>query len=236
MATRISDLAEDVSPATNSLLAVVVNGITRKTVLQNVLGLVTGGTVTSVTGGTNMAVASAGSPTQNLTISFSLPGMVVPFAGLEAKVPSGWLFCNGQAVSRTTYSALFSVISTTYGAGDESTTFNLPDLRGRMAASGYGGGAIGTSGGSENVLLLESQAAMKGHAHGYSGNFCVEGPRNISCGGKGSNDIACGRWDRSECSQTVYDSGNLPTFSGANAASAHNNMPPAIVLTYLIKT
>lgn len=49
-----------------------------------------------------------------------------------ATVPAGWLECNGAAVSRTTYAALFAVLSTTYGAGDGSTTFNLPDLRGEF--------------------------------------------------------------------------------------------------------
>ena len=58
-------------------------------------------------------------------------GMVVPYAGAAA--PDGWLLCQGQAVSRTTYAQLFSVIGTTYGSGDGSTTFNLPDMRGRVA-------------------------------------------------------------------------------------------------------
>lgn len=53
-------------------------------------------------------------------------GAVIPYA--YTKAPSGWLLCSGQAVSRTTYSALFAVIGTTYGAGDGSTTFNLPNL------------------------------------------------------------------------------------------------------------
>lgn len=53
-------------------------------------------------------------------------GIILPFAG--STIPSGFLACNGAAVSRTTYSELFSVISTTYGSGDESTTFNLPNL------------------------------------------------------------------------------------------------------------
>src|SRR5690606_11960658 len=50
-------------------------------------------------------------------------GSLVPWAGSESSVPSGWLLCNGQAVSRTTYSDLFTAISTTYGVGDGSTTF-----------------------------------------------------------------------------------------------------------------
>lgn len=57
-------------------------------------------------------------------------GVVNPFAGSAA--PSGWLLCEGQAVSRTTYSALFAVLGTTYGVGDGSTTFTLPNMKGRV--------------------------------------------------------------------------------------------------------
>jgi len=60
---------------------------------------------------------------------FVPPGVVLPFAGTSA--PAGFLLCGGQAVSRATYAALFAAIGTTFGAGDGSTTFNLPDLRGR---------------------------------------------------------------------------------------------------------
>lgn len=56
--------------------------------------------------------------------SVTLAGMVMAFAGTSA--PAGWLKCDGSAISRTTYAALFNVIGTTYGAGDGSTTFNLP--------------------------------------------------------------------------------------------------------------
>ena len=60
----------------------------------------------------------------------ALPGMVFPYAGTSA--PTGFLLCDGSAQSpRTTYAALFAIISTTYGGGDGSTTFNVPDLRGR---------------------------------------------------------------------------------------------------------
>lgn len=60
------------------------------------------------------------------------PGIILPYAGSAA--PTGWLLCFGQAVSRTTYAGLFSAIGTTFGVGDGSTTFNVPDLRGRVAA------------------------------------------------------------------------------------------------------
>ncbi len=58
-----------------------------------------------------------------------MTGTVLDFAGTTA--PDGWLMCFGQAVSRTTYANLFAKIGTIYGAGDGSTTFNLPDCRGR---------------------------------------------------------------------------------------------------------
>jgi microcystin-dependent protein len=68
-------------------------------------------------------------------------GVLLPFAGSTA--PTGWLLCAGQAISRATYAGLFAVIGTAYGAGDGTTTFNVPDLRGRIPAGkdnmgGYG--------------------------------------------------------------------------------------------------
>lgn len=66
-----------------------------------------------------------------LALSNPVPsGVIAPFAGASA--PTGWLLCNGAAVSRATYSGLFSAIGTAWGYGDQSTTFNLPDLRGRF--------------------------------------------------------------------------------------------------------
>ena len=69
----------------------------------------------------------------NVVSSALIPvGVINPYAGSTA--PTGWLLCSNQPVSRTTYSALFAVIGTTYGSGDGSTTFNVPDLRGRTVA------------------------------------------------------------------------------------------------------
>lgn len=72
-------------------------------------------------------------------------GALMPYAGATA--PAGWLLCYGQAVSRTTYSDLYTAIGTTYGTGDGSTTFNLPDLRGRTIA------ALDNMGGSDAARL-----------------------------------------------------------------------------------
>jgi microcystin-dependent protein len=96
-------------------------------------------------------------------------GGFIPFAGTVA--PSGWLMCYGQSVSRSSYAALFSVIGTSYGSGDGSTTFNVPDLRGRTTAGkdDMGGTAAGvlnvtlsgmTTAGSAVVTGLSSTAGL----------------------------------------------------------------------------
>lgn len=88
-------------------------------------------------------------------VSFSRPaydplpsGVTLPYGGGSA--PSGFLLCDGSAVSRTTYAGLFTILSTVYGVGDGSTTFNLPDLRQRFpmgkAVSGTGSTLGGTGG------------------------------------------------------------------------------------------
>lgn len=82
-------------------------------------------------------------------------GVILPFAGTAA--PTGWLLCYGQAISRTTYAALFTVLGTTFGVGDGSTTFNLPDMRGRGVA---GKDDMGGSAASRlNVTLTGTKAS-----------------------------------------------------------------------------
>lgn len=86
-----------------------------------------------------------------------VPGLVLPFAGSAAS--SGWLLCNGQAVSRTTYAALFAVIGTTYGVGNGTTTFNVPDLRGEFVRgldNGRGVDAGRTIGSSQGATTVRS--------------------------------------------------------------------------------
>jgi microcystin-dependent protein len=120
-----------------------------------------------------IAVADLASAVQDLLVP---AGTVLPFCGASA--PSAYLLCDGSAVSRATYATLFSVLSTTYGAGDGSTTFNLPDLRGRVVAGkdNMGGSAasrlsnivsgssLGASGGVERHTLSSSESGMPGHS------------------------------------------------------------------------
>lgn len=78
-------------------------------------------------------------------------------------LPEGYLLCDGSAISRTDYADLFNVIGTTYGDGDGSSTFNLPDLVDRVPLSTDSGHALGSSGGDETVTL--SVADIPSHTH-----------------------------------------------------------------------
>lgn len=100
-------------------------------------------------------------------------GTILDFAAATA--PTGYLVCDGSAVSRTDYAALFAVIGTTWGAGDGSTTFNIPDFRGRTSI-GAGTGtatdatahALASSGGSEGVTLTANESGTHSHGHGMT--------------------------------------------------------------------
>ena len=103
-------------------------------------------------------------------------GVISQFAGSTA--PSGYLLCDGSAVSRSTHSALFTAIGTTYGAGNGSTTFNIPNFQGRVpvgvgtAPSGNGVAlkSLATSGGDETVVLSSSQIPAHSHPNTLSSN------------------------------------------------------------------
>lgn len=166
-------------------------------------------------------------------LALAATGVVLPFAGATA--PAGWLLCAGQLVSRATYAALFAAIGTAYGAGDGSTTFGLPDLRGRVpagkdnmggtaanrlttAGSGVNGATLGAVGGTETHTLTEAQ--MPAHSHRYNDAFndnAVGG--NVTGGGNQGRPAS-----------------NAAAVSGASGNSqAHNNTQPTLVANYIIK-
>lgn len=154
-------------------------------------------------------------------------GAVMPFAG--SSEPSGWLLCAGQAVSRTTYAALFAVIGGTYGVGDGSTTFNLPDLRGRAvfgkddmggsaasritSASGITGTTLGSAGGTQTHTLTSGE--MPAHTHTI--------PASVDFGAVPCFNYLSGIGETSVTSSSVGGGG------------AHQNMPPAMIMNYIIR-
>jgi microcystin-dependent protein len=140
-------------------------------------------------------------------------GEVVQFAGSTA--PAGTLLCYGQAISRTDYVGLFTALSTTYGSGDGTTTFNLPDLRGYVAAGkdNMGGSAAGRlSGGTTLGAGLGAQT----HSHGGS---TMDGPSSVNLAANGLD----------------FNAANVSHTHALHIAS-DTNVQPTFVLNYIIKT
>ena len=110
---------------------------------------------------------------QNQNLLYGPTGSVIAFAGATA--PNGWLLCDGSAVSRADNSLLFSVIGATFGSGDGSTTFNLPDLRARVIVGkaetvATGAATLGTNDGiteASRRLTHSHNSTMPGHYHGF---------------------------------------------------------------------
>jgi microcystin-dependent protein len=165
------------------------------------------------------ALAGTGTPssTNKYVTRDTISGALVAWPTNTA--PTGWLLCDGSAVSRTTYADLFTIVSTTYGSGDGSTTFNVPNLKGRIPVGRDAAQAefdtLAETGGAKTHTLLISE--MPAHAH-------------KSLGAPGT-------------------AGNNPTLNGVNSGTtsaaagesiggdgAHNNLQPYIVLNWIIKT
>lgn len=183
------------------------------------------------------------------------PGSIIPFGGSAA--PAGWLLCYGQAVSRSTYADLYAAIGTAHGTGDGSTTFNVPDLRGRApigkddmggsaasrvttAGSGVDGGTLGATGGAQNVTIaagnlpqLSVMITDPGHTHATSpvtpdvGTAVIGQPTATGAGTSVANVTSL--------SISTASTGISATANTGGANTALNKVPPVIVLSFIIK-
>lgn len=113
---------------------------------------------------------------------YAPPGMIVPYGGAAA--PAGWLLCDGSAVSRTTYADLFAVIGTTYGAGNGSTTFTLPDLRGRVAAGANASNALASRAGADSKQIARANLPAEKLNLEDNGTWIVDSTQTGSESGK----------------------------------------------------
>lgn len=164
-------------------------------------------------------------------------GSIMPYAGTST--PTGWLLCYGQEVSRSTYSTLFNAIGTTYGTGDGSSTFNLPDLRGRavFGKDDMGGSAASrvTSAVSlvDGVTLGETGGDQRMHQHTHS----VTDPGHNHDLGTSSTIQTGGGSAGYPNSGTAFSTSTDTTGITINnqGSGSSQNMPPAIILNYIIK-
>jgi len=136
-------------------------------------------------------------------------------------VPSGYRECDGSAVSRTTFSALFTAIGTTWGSGDGSTTFNLPDLRGEFVrgwASDRRGDGVDPSSDTGRSFASSQDDGIRQHTHNYNGGNLKE----LQGDNAGNDDYA--------------NSGGTTSANTANASGDNETRPRNIAMMYVIKT
>lgn len=163
----------------------------------------------------------------------------VPTGGVMSYIsntaPTGWLLCDGAAVSRTTYADLFTIIGTTYGAGNGTTTFNVPNLKGRVPVGRDSAqtefDALAETGGSKTHTLTSSE--MPAHIHSHAHTHVVAGRTvNVSTGA-GATALAVSGGSVALTGSGAADPGNDTTSTGGGGA--HNNLQPYLVLNYIIK-
>jgi microcystin-dependent protein len=165
---------------------------------------------------------------------------IIPWS--TASVPTGYLECNGQAVSRSTYSALFAIVGTTYGAGDGSSTFLVPDLSNNIAVGKSNNKALGSTGGAEtttptgniggstaNATLSTAQLASHGHNTGvFAGSTRMWKFANPRFSPAAKNGSATGN--------AGSGGGHSHNMSANFSGDATSVVQPYLTVIYIIKT
>lgn len=151
-------------------------------------------------------------------------GAVTAYAGSSA--PTGWLLCDGSAVSRATYATLFAITSTLYGAGNGTTTFNVPNLKGKIPV-GFDAAetefdTLGETGGEKTHVLTAAELAAHAHAIRLQTGTTTSGPY-LGATGMTATGFA-------------NNAGTYTIDNNSPADGAHNNLQPYITLNYIIKT
>lgn len=160
-------------------------------------------------------------------------GFITMYGGGSA--PSGWLMCDGSAVSRVTYATLFNVIGTSYGAGDGATTFNLPNLNAAFPM----GGSPGITGGSADAVVVDhSHTASTDsdvHSHGYRDHY-RDNDAIVDDSGTGTDrgyhpDLP---YSNRTTDSDTHD--HAVTVNSTGVAGTNANLPPYVGVSFVIKT
>lgn len=219
----------------------------------------------TIVSGDNVTVEGTGSRTNPYVITAAatggggggggvarLPGEIIAYGGSSA--PAGWLTCDGSAVSRTVYAGLFAILGVAYGAGDGSTTFNLPGLEGRFPLGLNGTYPRGSSGGAASITLTGAQLPSHSHSvdHDHaSATTSTNGSHDHDAGHSAAVGTSGSAFREADAS-TVVDGAliraagdhshalDVPPYSGTSGltgtGAAVPALPPYVAVHYIVKT
>jgi len=276
MATfKITDLTNTDLPTLATVIPCIQGEVTEGTLLTDfvtkqitigqIRDLFDVSTVKTVNAGIGTTLSSFPITTSG-TVSFNAPGLMCLYAGTHVNgvanlaIPSGWLECNGQAVSKTgTTAALYAAIGIKYGGTAGGTTFNLPNLSGRVICGldtvdalaagvltetwcGSARNTLGGTVGAKGVSLTQAQIPLKKHYHTLSSTFTQGYFRNGRSGGTRSGagleyDFSTTSGGGRTASTTLPLTISNPSggASGVTSSTEHSHLPPFILLRYIIK-
>jgi microcystin-dependent protein len=200
---------------------------------SNQLSALGGGTGLSSPGTSGNVLTSDGSGWVSSTPTYVPTGGMLMWG--TASAPTGYLLCNGSAVSRSTYAALFAVIGTAFGAGDGSTTFNLPDFRDRFPVGAGTTYSANSTGGSKDAIVV---------SHTHTGTTSTIGDhthtvfqRGGSPGGPFEYPVHSTYVDNADYQSGSAGSHNHTFTTGSTGSSGTNaNLPPYLGVYFIIKT
>jgi len=225
--------------ATGSAGNFKVNGTLSATGLTDTGNLTVNGTFSANSTATGITVSTGDASTNLATTAFvqnTINSLVIFPSGTIAMwptttAPTGFLLCNGTAVSRTTYSALFSVLGTTFGSGDGSTTFNLPNYTDRMPlGTGTIATSVGQTGGSQTTTLTTDNLPAHSHPVVDPGHFHAQGAYRAD-----SMNVGTGPFDRMTSSNTATATTGI-SIGNTGSGTAATTISPFLGINFIIKT
>jgi len=177
---------------------------------------------------------NAGSVTGIVTVPTAT---IIPWS--DGSLPTGYLECNGAAVSRSTYSALFAIVGTTYGSGNGSTTFNIPNLKNNIGLGRSNAKALASTGGANTVQTTGNVAGstaahtvttpeLPSHSHS---NSAAQACLALNCGGQPP-----GQYSPGNTGSTGGGGGHSHNMSATFTGDSTSVLQPYLTLLYIIKT
>jgi microcystin-dependent protein len=181
--------------------------------------------------GTPLApTAAAGTNTTQIATTAFVLSNGAPTGGLimwgTSTAPTGWLLCDGAAVSRTTYAALFAIVGSTFGVGDGSTTFNIPNYVNRFPIGVGSTAALAATGGTNDAVVVSHTHTLTDPGHSHVANFVRNaGGAFSSTSGSNLTNVA-----------STNDAFTGITIATAGVSGTNQNLPPYLGINFIIKT